>query len=259
MATSTELSSFCFFHRDIVVREVPSAGGSSGLQVWDSSLVLARWLEQNFNENAFDGLEVLEVGAGCGLVGLLLASLGANVVLTDRDDGVIANLRGNIRANVANFTKGSATVRQMAWGEHEGIMAKLPFDKFDMIVGCDLVYLFLAMPFEHSGPKHPYRQLLSTIKAVSGVETTALLVQEHRGASESEFFEEFDRIFVDTDRVAIKMKAKPHHPQGVDWPPESRGPSHTIYTARGVRQETSGEDTAAARNGPSSSTSNARL
>lgn len=52
-----------------------------GGEIWSSSYILARYLEQNVD---LRGKRVLELGAGCGLVGLTCAARGASfVMLTD--------------------------------------------------------------------------------------------------------------------------------------------------------------------------------
>ena len=61
--------------------------------VWDSSIVLARAAEAW----AVRGLRCIELGAGCGLVGLALAVLGAHVTLTDTPDNLPL-----LEANVAH-------------------------------------------------------------------------------------------------------------------------------------------------------------
>ena len=61
--------------------------------VWDSSIVLARAAEAW----AVRGLRCIELGAGCGLVGLALAVLGARVTLTDTPDNLPL-----LQANVAH-------------------------------------------------------------------------------------------------------------------------------------------------------------
>ena len=49
-------------------------------------MVLARYLEQPQAQQELKGRKCLELGAGCGLVGLAAALLGASVTLTDREE-----------------------------------------------------------------------------------------------------------------------------------------------------------------------------
>lgn len=57
-----------------------------GATVWDAALVLAKYLESTkFPPGFFAHCRTVEVGAGTGIVGLVLASMGARVALTDRE------------------------------------------------------------------------------------------------------------------------------------------------------------------------------
>lgn len=52
--------------------------GDVNCVVWDAAIVLSKYLEELYlkNENAFRKIQVLELGAGLGCVGLTLAALG---------------------------------------------------------------------------------------------------------------------------------------------------------------------------------------
>lgn len=54
--------------------------------VWDSGVILTKYLEHNSNQYNYATLcnkVVLELGAACGLVGLFFMMKGAKVILTD--------------------------------------------------------------------------------------------------------------------------------------------------------------------------------
>ena len=53
-----------------------------GATVWDCGLTLCKFAE--LQSVRFKGKRIIEVGAGTGLVGLLLAKLGASVLFTDQ-------------------------------------------------------------------------------------------------------------------------------------------------------------------------------
>jgi predicted nicotinamide N-methyase len=61
--------------------------------------VLAKYLEHHYPRDHWVGKRVLEVGAGCGLVGLALGLQGADAVLTDRAE-VIPTLKENVQKNI---------------------------------------------------------------------------------------------------------------------------------------------------------------
>ena len=70
--------------------------------VWDSSIVLSKFLERRFGAGpaALSGRRAVELGAGCGLVSCVLARLGADVTATDMEPNLTL-LRDNLRANRA--------------------------------------------------------------------------------------------------------------------------------------------------------------
>ncbi|EOD15269.1 hypothetical protein EMIHUDRAFT_459334 [Emiliania huxleyi CCMP1516] len=114
--------------------------------VWDSSVVLSKAIER-WAARGSAGLAglpskaVVELGAGCGLVGLTAAALGAHVTLTDLPENVPL-LAANVSANrdaVAPPGKPPQTLqaRSLDW------TAPLPTDlaaSADLIVGTDLLY-----------------------------------------------------------------------------------------------------------------------
>jgi hypothetical protein len=50
-----------------------------GTSVWDASVVLSKYIEKAYYGNRLKGKRVLEVGAGCGLVGIFMAVKGTFV------------------------------------------------------------------------------------------------------------------------------------------------------------------------------------
>eukprot|EP01121_Diplochlamys_sp_Union-15-3_P013585 TRINITY_DN4240_c0_g1_i3.p1 TRINITY_DN4240_c0_g1~~TRINITY_DN4240_c0_g1_i3.p1 ORF type:complete len:136 (-),score=19.28 TRINITY_DN4240_c0_g1_i3:21-428(-) len=63
-----------------------SFDGELGSTVWDCALVLLKYLENkdDFPTDFFKGKRVIELGAGTGVIGIALAFMGAEVILTDR-------------------------------------------------------------------------------------------------------------------------------------------------------------------------------
>jgi predicted nicotinamide N-methyase len=69
-----------------------------GSVMWPSAVALSRWLVSN--PQVIKDCSVLELGAGCGLSGLVAANLKPkSVILTDFNTTVLDNLRGNIVLN----------------------------------------------------------------------------------------------------------------------------------------------------------------
>ena len=86
-----------------------------GLQVWRGALLLCDHLLSQ--PRLLRGATVLELGAGCGLTGLMAASPGLRarrVYVTDCVDSVLANAQANIELNGVG---GVARVRRLDWAE----------------------------------------------------------------------------------------------------------------------------------------------
>ena len=149
---------FCFGGKQLEVRQetdreelhktrqdcVLSEGfGGVGLVVWKSASLLADFLlstklrAQNSDSGDFATAEVLELGAGCGVVGLALAQHGARCVLTD-----VAHVLPLLQQNVElNYLQASVTVARHDWGTTPPSCCKaLHARSFDLIVAADVLY-----------------------------------------------------------------------------------------------------------------------
>lgn len=100
-----------------------------GLMLWASAIGLAEWLTEN--PKAVAGKQVLEIGAGIGLVGLVAASLGAEVVQTDYQTEALELCRWNAAQNgIVNITHRIADWRDFP----EDLLG------FPVIVASDILY-----------------------------------------------------------------------------------------------------------------------
>jgi Predicted methyltransferase len=74
---------------------------TTGLGIWSASIVMARWMADKSLLGRFDGKNVLELGAGCGVPGLAvgLYSAAKHVYLTDYNPATMENLKYNIDVN----------------------------------------------------------------------------------------------------------------------------------------------------------------
>lgn len=153
MSKPVELSSGCAgtFPVDVhghtyVLKQDPTSM-NHGLVLWDSASALLDWIQSQ--PKVLDGIrgkKVLELGSGCGLVGLVLADqLGADVTLTDLPS-VVDNLMANVAANpVGRDSNGGRTrVKPFCWGDPiDELLADGPFD---YVVGTDVAYSELLIP-----------------------------------------------------------------------------------------------------------------
>ena len=75
------------------VRQFRELRFCSGCRLWDSGVALSRWLCTR-GDDLLDK-EVLELGSGVGLVGLVAARKARRVLLTDGEPRLLPNLRHN--------------------------------------------------------------------------------------------------------------------------------------------------------------------
>ncbi|XP_062921658.1 protein-lysine methyltransferase METTL21D [Mobula hypostoma] len=155
--------------------------GDVGCVVWDAALVLAKYLETSSfyrgSSHVFSGKNVVELGSGTGVVGLMASTLGANVILTDLEE-LQDLLNINIKDN-KHLVTGSIQAKVLKWGE---TVKGLPSEP-DYILVADCIY------YEQS-----LEPLLKTIKDISGNKTAIILCYEERTMGnnpkiESQFFE----------------------------------------------------------------------
>jgi predicted nicotinamide N-methyase len=100
------------FHQDNVTQ--PQDLGNT---VWDGSLVLGAYLSNQkvFKEGYWKGKRLVELGAGVGVTGILAASLGASVVLTDLDN-IVPLLEKNAQTN-QKYAPLPIQVAVHSWGD----------------------------------------------------------------------------------------------------------------------------------------------
>lgn len=140
---------------------------SCGASLWLGAQVLLNYMEQEVTRdhpNGLQGVRILEIGAGCGLPGIGLAQLGAEVVLTDKKEmcpllecNVALNFPdGEKKPKVAPLTfgnKGDLNKILEAASEHGG---------FDYIIGSEIGY-----------DDSVHTQLLKALQKLEGLRSSA--------------------------------------------------------------------------------------
>jgi predicted nicotinamide N-methyase len=106
-----------------------------GVALWPAAIALAH--EVAARAEAFRGKRVLELGAGTGLPGIVAASLGAQVVQTDRHEMPMSVCRRNGELNGAR----SIEYRLADWTEWNDAA------RYDFILGSDILYGETMQPF----------------------------------------------------------------------------------------------------------------
>ncbi|KAL7873194.1 hypothetical protein AOLI_G00122650 [Acnodon oligacanthus] len=149
-----------------VLKMYQCSKGDVGCVVWDAAIVLSKYLEteQFCRSQTWSSKKIVELGAGTGVVGIMAASLGANVTVTDLED-LLPLLELNIRENQTLISTGSITAKVLKWGED--VTDFLPHP--DYILMADCIY------YEQS-----VQPLVETLKALSGPETCIICCYEQR-------------------------------------------------------------------------------
>jgi predicted nicotinamide N-methyase len=115
--------------------------------VWDGGLALLDYFSQVQHGGAVADV-VLDLGAGTGIVGLGLASIGAaakRVVLTDLPQAIPLLLE-NVSLNPCPNTACTLTVHELTWGELElppwiqTMLSQLSESDKLVVVGADIIY-----------------------------------------------------------------------------------------------------------------------
>jgi predicted nicotinamide N-methyase len=137
--SSTKTVSFAFEQARFDDKRNAGADGGFASTVWDSAIVLAKFIEKH--QEKFRGLRVVELGAGCGLVSVALIHAGAaRVVATDLPANTKL-LRNNVFKNAPSGKhEGHAwDVKALSWGKDAN--EALENEPFDLVIATDCMYV----------------------------------------------------------------------------------------------------------------------
>ncbi|KAL1524024.1 hypothetical protein AB1Y20_018938 [Prymnesium parvum] len=138
---------------EVSIRQDP-ANSTTGGCVWETAYLLAQWVEREIESGrgrwgrrwkahlcgTGPAVRCLEVGAGCGLLGVALAHAGGDVTLTETADAM-RNLEWNVEHNPLPPTcRGSVAARRLHWGDPADIQAAVSNGPFDLLLGTDVIY-----------------------------------------------------------------------------------------------------------------------
>ncbi|KAF4667827.1 hypothetical protein FOZ61_007720 [Perkinsus olseni] len=151
-----------------------------GLRLWESGIVLARYL---LAQEIPSGLAVLELGSGCGIAGIVVAAFLApsSIFLTDGNERTIKNLALNVAASASCVTR-VPTVERFVWGVDRCPGGR----KFDLVIGSDLFY-----------SKTAALQLAAAIDECLCEGGKAVLVAPASRSDESQTRDDFKRTMMD--------------------------------------------------------------
>ncbi|XP_078178468.1 uncharacterized protein LOC144572679 [Carex rostrata] len=100
--------------------------------VWPCSIVLSEYVWQQ--RSRFQGISVLELGAGTSLPGIVAAKVGSDVILTDKSHN--SKILSNIRS-ICDQNKVNCQILGLNWGEWDSSI----FDLHPKIIlGADVLY-----------------------------------------------------------------------------------------------------------------------
>ncbi|KAG0619012.1 hypothetical protein M758_4G109100 [Ceratodon purpureus] len=153
--------------RTLVLHQAPFSTAGFASTVWDSAIVLAKYLEK-WPETVV-GKQCIELGAGCGLAGIAAAALGAKkTILTDFPE----NLPLLDRNAAANSLTDVVSTAPLTWGSE----LALEVLKFDVVLATDIMYYDDAV-----------EPLLVTLQGLSGKNTKIFMAYGRNRQAEATF------------------------------------------------------------------------
>jgi len=239
VATTSKSSSTTFVTKTVVVRQGTDSGaGSTGMAVWNSSLLLKRLLERLSGENPawLRDKTVLELGCGPGLVGIASALLGARkVIATDGNPAVVDLARRNVLENRPLFAPAYGadattaeeaspppvvTASELQWGMLDAM--EYADEGIDWVVGSDLTY--------NPASWRPLAETIATILSSSPTGKALYLSLGHAGFNANG---EIDGFLAVAKQQGLEVLA----PSETDAWPFPQSPSLSDLLLRGISNE----------------------
>lgn len=180
--TSRQLPDCAFRHHE--------ASKGLGFQIWPAALLMCQYLEHKdvASPGCWKGLHVLELGSGCGLTGLVAASLGAHLLMTDLP-GPVELLKANIETNKTNLLHNGGSCRTCCF-RWEQCHASLPeaWHVADVVLASDCIY--------HADLMQPF---LASLLATVSRSAVAYVSHVRRWKTDKVFFKRARKHFVVED------------------------------------------------------------
>ncbi|XP_055062259.2 methyltransferase like 21e [Misgurnus anguillicaudatus] len=154
-----------------------------GAVLWPSAMVLCHFLDTHRDEYNLMDKNIIELGAGTGLVTIVTSLLGAKVTSTDLPD-VLGNLRHNVKRNTGGRCRHEPNVMELIWGQQLEERFPPSSCKYDYIMAADVVY------------SHPYlNELMETFIHLCSDNTVILWAMRFRLDPENSFVDRFEKHF----------------------------------------------------------------
>jgi len=164
-------------HRDksILVHQHTSAQSHTGGIVWEASYLLAYYLYLKYKDSTSLKSKplgkLLEVGSGCGMLGLVLAAFNlCNLAVLTETTAVIDNLHRNVCLNIQRGIVSADQICSLSlrWDRYKEDISEnkqiLTPHSFDTIVGTDVIFSIAFV-----------KPLLKTLRKLSHTTSTILL------------------------------------------------------------------------------------
>ena len=200
--------------RTVQLAEAKASSWEGG-SVWPPALLLARYLDAQLVPGIeLSRCKVLELGAGCGAVGLVAACLGAQAVWLTDLKVALPTLKANCRLN--SVLACNVSVCELDWRDPSALEAGgLHGAGFDLVIASECIY--------DEDMAHP---LLSTMHQASGPGTICILSGIIGGAALDAYRREAVHYFAE-------QRLLPPLREGDDHMPASRG-VHVLSRRRDV-------------------------
>ena len=184
---------------ELIIQQDKSLG--KGGFCWDAAFILGEhvlshhvdWMGSGSN-SCSSATRVLELGAGTGLCGLMIAqATDANVTITDLPE-LLPLMEGNLRRNFPESESERVQARTLRWGCQEDYHGA----PYDVILGADIV----ASLYDPVA-------LAATLYALSGSDTKIYISSKSRLDKPHEEFDlEMKRLFGKVERVEAESRLK---------------------------------------------------
>ncbi|KAJ3231067.1 hypothetical protein HDU81_004057 [Chytriomyces hyalinus] len=201
-------------YKSRTIKIAEDTSGGCGGKTWEAATVLSNHLVHRWHENPkfLHGLNVVELGAGTGVVGILAAMLmrdcgdanatSTNPTLTANPGKVFITdmlfldlMQTNVDLNLTESERECAKVVELKWGEPSP--SEILSEPVHIILASDCVYLEAA-----------FEPLLETLVELSteGV-TEILIVSKKRRKADKRFFDKLKKKF-----DVVEVKDDPDYP-----------------------------------------------
>ena len=122
--------------QSLVIHELSSRKATFGGHTWHAAPVLSSYLQTH--SSLIEGRDVIELGCGTGVCGIVACKLGARrVLVTDYFPVVVTNAAYNLHLNGCDLV---ASIRDLDWQAVEDDERWPIADKFDVVLASDCVY-----------------------------------------------------------------------------------------------------------------------